>query len=431
LTVPLPASEQRADISAVSDIVAEIEECRRITSKHQGGSNATSRWVFKVLAILFVSAIGSFEIFAKFFPKESLFLFFYILVLLAIASFVIWARIARLQPVSEDYRAVSEMLRVQRAWWAAGARSRVDWQHLQGADRDLARVRDAAKSIIAWLLVRRGWFPERDKDWSVVRGKSAQPRRIDPRDRCPTDWIGSQIWYFKKNAPLREETVRISEAASWTFFIASGWLAAILCAWLQWPWVYDTLRLGVVSVAASPSLGFVGGTLLWLLLAFGTIRLRVENRNLKRSVAIVATFVVALIAAVCFAFAAVNAAPVVAELVQRYGHDHTADEHEAIKHAAEHIAVVGLVVLSAWAGAWRYLTERRNIEAEALEYPEAQGRFERAERLLAPGSDPTTGAPLDEPRARALTVELGLLALDENEAWLKSRRERPLTPVVG
>ena len=55
----------------------------------------------------------------------------------------------------------------------------------------------------------------------------------------------------------------------------------------------------------------------------------------------------------------------------------------------------------------------------------------RAERELAAGADPQTGAPADQARARELVHELGCLALEENEAWLKSRRERPLTPVVG
>jgi len=82
-----------------------------------------------------------------------------------------------------------------------------------------------------------------------------------------------------------------------------------------------------------------------------------------------------------------------------------------------------LVGLSAIAGAWRYLTERLNIEAEAHEYRDAHVRFDRAEHLLA--------AEPDENRARAIVFELGRLALAENEAWLKSRRERPLTPVVG
>jgi hypothetical protein len=89
------------------------------------------------------------------------------------------------------------------------------------------------------------------------------------------------------------------------------------------------------------------------------------------------------------------------------------------------------VVLYAIAGAMRYLMERLNIEAEALEYRDARARFELAERRLAPGSDPVSGAPADEEAAQRLVHELGRLALAENEAWLNSRRERPLTPIVG
>jgi hypothetical protein len=75
--------------------------------------------------------------------------------------------------------------------------------------------------------------------------------------------------------------------------------------------------------------------------------------------------------------------------------------------------------------------ERLNIEAEALEYRDALGRFERAERRLARAADPATGTPADQKAARDIVFELGCLALAENEAWLKSRRERPLTPIVG
>ena len=99
--------------------------------------------------------------------------------------------------------------------------------------------------------------------------------------------------------------------------------------------------------------------------------------------------------------------------------------------AAIYAVLAGLVVLSAVAGALRYLMERLNVEAEALEYRDARDRFERAERRLARGSDPATGVPADEDAARRVVYELGRLALAENEAWLKSRRERPLTPVVG
>jgi hypothetical protein len=90
--------------------------------------------------------------------------------------------------------------------------------------------------------------------------------------------------------------------------------------------------------------------------------------------------------------------------------------------------VITLVVMSAVAGAFRYLTERLNIEAEAHEYHDAHQRFERARHALAVDAN---GEPKDVQRARDIVHELGRLALTENEAWLKSRRERPLTPVVG
>lgn len=433
LTAALSAADQRADISEVSNIVTAIEESRRVTSRHQGGSNKRSKRVFLSLAILFVTAIATFEVFAKFFPRHPVALGLYILVLMAIAGFVIWARFAAIQPVSEDYRAVSEMLRVQGAWWAAGLRHRVDWEHLQGAPLELARARDAAEAIIAWLLLRRGWFPERDKNWARVRGSSPQPRHIHPGDKMPADWIGGQIWYFKKNAPLREAAVRVTEAASWCLFVASGWIAILLCAWLWSPSFYGRFH-ALAEVMGSSSHPFVSAMIgvFWLAATAVVVWLRVENRSLKRTSAIVATFVVALLAALFFSMAAVSAAHAVALAVDWLTCQPDAHcAHHDTAHTAEHIMVVGLVVLSAWAGAWRYLTERRNVEAEALEYPEAEGRFERAERLLAPGSDPATGTPQDEARAQALVLELGRLAMTENEAWLKSRRERPLTPVVG
>ena len=428
LTMRLLPADRRADISDVPDIVAEVEESRRITSKHQGSSNTSSMRVFKALAILFVVAIASFETFAKFFPEKWAFLAIYIAVLLAIAIVAVVARVWALQPVSEDYRAVSEMMRVQRAWWAAGLSDRVDREHLQDADRDLSRVRDAAKSILSWLLMRRGWLPERDKNWTLVRGHSPEVRHIHTSHKPPADWIGGQIHYFKKNAPLREDKVRVSEAASWSLFIASGWIAAILCAWLSLPMVYEAFRLISVRISSTehPVIASSISCAIWLALAAITIRLRVENRYLKRSAAVAATLVAAPIAATFFAVAAVNAA-VVVEYWAPGEHPGPA----ALKHVAERVMGVSLVILSAWAGAWRYLTERRNLEAEALEYPGARVRFERAERLLAPGSDATTGTPRDEAAARKLVLELGRLALDENETWLKSRRERPLTPVVG
>ncbi len=138
------------------------------------------------------------------------------------------------------------------------------------------------------------------------------------------------------------------------------------------------------------------------------------------------------IAAVLLALAFSNAEPLIIVLIDRLapvlGAGSEPPDHG---HALVNAVISALVVLYAVAGAQRYLMERLNIEAEALEYRDARARFELAERRLAPGSDPVSGAPADEEAAQRLVHELGRLALAENEAWLKSRRERPLTPIVG
>jgi hypothetical protein len=133
------------------------------------------------------------------------------------------------------------------------------------------------------------------------------------------------------------------------------------------------------------------------------------------------TFIFGILAAGFLFLGLVTAGPLMARVAD------LPESREAVTSAVQ----VTLVVLSALAGALRYRVERLNVEGEALEYRDAQARFERAEKLLAPGSDPATGTPADEDDARRLVDELGRLALAENEAWLKSRRERPLTPVVG
>jgi hypothetical protein len=172
---------------------------------------------------------------------------------------------------------------------------------------------------------------------------------------------------------------------------------------------------------ASP-VGFDVSLPLWLLLAVLAIGFRVWNHDIRQGWgAVLLTGALGAVAAVGFALALIGAGPLIAAATG------VPDPDLAVKYAV----LAGLVVLSAAAGALRYLMERLNVEAEALEYRDARGRFERAERHLARGSDPGTGAPADEEAAKRVVYELGCLALAENEAWLKSRRERPLTPVVG
>jgi hypothetical protein len=99
--------------------------------------------------------------------------------------------------------------------------------------------------------------------------------------------------------------------------------------------------------------------------------------------------------------------------------------------AASYAMLISLVVLSAAAAMQRRLMEMLNVETEALEYRHARVHFERGERVLAHRCDPATGTPVDEKTAKRVVCELGRFVLAENESWLKSKRGRSLTSMIG
>jgi hypothetical protein len=423
------------DLSPIDNIPDALNLERAQISSRQRKVNGLAKRVFHWLAGLFVADVLIYEIFAKFFHDSWVLLGCYLIVLALIASLALLARRYRWGPVAEDYRAVAEILRVQRAWCSAGLKARVDWEHLQGVDRDLAPIRDCAKTIIAWIFLRHGWKDGAPiRDWAHVRGTSVQPRDLRGEKKSPNDWIGSQLWYFIKNGEDREARAARADVESWCLFVASGVLGAVLFAWL---WFDTAMDLSTHAAHRLPSwataLGFDISFLVWAGLAVAAIKFRGWNHDFRQGTkALVLTAALGMIAAVFLALAFLSAGPLIvclSHILSRILELHTPapDVHVAVINAV----ISGLVVLYAVAGAKRYRMERLNIEAEALEYRDARRRFERAERRLARGSDPVSGAPAEEEAAQHLVYELGCLALAENEAWLKSRRERPLTPIVG
>jgi hypothetical protein len=85
----------------------------------------------------------------------------------------------------------------------------------------------------------------------------------------------------------------------------------------------------------------------------------------------------------------------------------------------------GSILLLSAAGMNRWYSERRNHLAQAARYDDLLRAFRRAEDLLRQ----RPAAP--EPDLRDCLGELGEMALDENEAWLKAHRERPLEAMGG
>jgi hypothetical protein len=418
------AAAPAVDLSPIADVPDALNSARSLISARQRVVNTYVRRDFVWLASLFLLAVIVFETYAKLFHEKAWLLAAYLAVLAVIGLRALRGRWMLWEAVAEDYRAVAEILRVQRAWWLAGLATRVDREHLQGVDQDLSPIRDCAKMIIGWILLRHGWNdPVPAPDWARVRGTSVQPRDFRGQKKSPDDWVGSQLRYLINNGEDRETTVHLVDAASWCLFVVSGVLAAVLCAWMTLPHAVAAFEQKASSLLswASPA-GFDVVPLLWFLLATLAIAFRVWNRDIRRGwSAILLTGALGALAAVGFALALMDTGAFIADATGLHDPD----------LAAKYALLAFLVVISAAAGALRYLMERLNIEAEALEYRDACDRFERAERRLARGSDPATGAPADEDAARRVVYELGRLALAENEAWLKSRRERPLTPVVG
>jgi hypothetical protein len=425
-----------ADISAVASIPNALNQERVQISSLQRAVNEHAKRSFRRLAYLFVAAVFVYEIFAKFFHDSPIVLGIYLLVLAFIGRLALIERFKLSQAVAEDYRAVAEILRVQRAWCSAGLDARADREHLQGVDQDLAPIRDCAKTIIAWIILRHGWTSGASvRDWAQVRGTSPQARELRGVKKSPDDWIGSQLWYFIKNGEDREAWAARVDAVSWCLFVTSGVLGAVLWTWLL-PGNARSFFAHLAHVPLpgwAPTIGFDASFLLWTALAALTIRFRGANHDFRQGLqAIVLTGALGALAAIWLALAFINAEPLIIDLIDRLarvlGLGGEAPDHY---YTVINAVISALVVLYAIAGAKRYLMERLNIEAEALEYRDARARFELAERRLAPGSDPASGTPADEEAAQRLVHELGRLALAENEAWLKSRRERPLTPIVG
>ncbi|MGJ3265140.1 MAG: hypothetical protein ACFE0R_18100 [Salinarimonas sp.] len=414
------ATPPRADESAI----AVLERVRGTLSAASRVGKKWSEGAFWGLALLFVGAVAVYETFAKFRPSDPIVLIGYLVLLLAIGAVALLAKRLRWQPRAEDYRAVAEMLRVQIAWWSAGSPERVDRKHLQGVDRDLARIRDGVTGILTWIWLRRtpaeamGALPL-EAEWNRVREGDGTPREdLRKRERSPKDWIGSQLWYFERNAESRETHAARAERQSWFLVVTSGVLAALLFVWLGVPSVKKTFEAAGVLTDWS---GLVGGIVVAIAIAAARDVLSPRFRGFE-AFAVSLAFAVPAAGALGLAAAGLGHALVEAGFADMSG-----------STATKYAAIVLVVLLNAVAGAWRYLAEKLGWEAEALAYRDAYRAFHRAEEALAAIWDEAAGRPRAEreDEARAIVHELGRVALIENEAWLKTRRERPLTPVAG
>jgi len=412
----LDALAERGDLAGwpreecPAGVVKGIRDAQREVRSRNSRLSAAS---FRLLGALFVLAVLAFETFVKFFHHDWRGLLPYALLFVLIISLYRWAQYRRWQPDKEDSRAVAELLRVQYAWWRAGIGLRVDHIHLQGADKDLARVREAARSAIVWARLVAREQPAK-ADWSEVwvpepAGAPAQRRR---------DWIGEQRDYFHTQEDVREHQATRVNALSWVLFATSVLLVAHLMIWLRLESLHPPIDAAVGrAMAEGPrgvALAFFAGIVL-ALSAWG-LRLVASGGEGPR---LILTFILGGVAAAGLAWSS------------RMGGEWLATWlPETTEEYTKHLLIIAVVVLPAIAGAIRFVSEKLAYEAEALRYREALRWFEHADELLA-RRPPGRGNADDDGSARAVVEQLGRLALSESEAWLKAHRERPLSPVIG
>ena len=387
--------------TASADPVAGLGAIRRCISAIAMHDKAKVVRSVQLLAILFCLAVLAFESRAELAGRSWALMVPYLL-LVTIAIVVDWlVRRRRWQHVAEDYRAVDEVLRVQRAWWSAGLSTpqfRADRFYFSGAGGAFTAVRGAARAIVDWVLLCH--YPVAPpEDWRQVYG---------PDD--PASWVAGQIRYFSNRHRERESTLVHVDVSSWLLFFS----AQLLALWLTFDLAdrgahAEILRshfrasVGIgIGVAALPIIALLWTARHWLHRYFGA------HKGWTALFAVPIGFVLG-----CGIDDVVRSvAPGDLEILER-------------------VFVIAILLLSAIAGAIRFVSEKLAWEAEAHRYAEALELFNHAKAELE-AIDKEAGDPAEGlARKRKLVRTLGQKALAENEAWLRAHRERPVETVIG
>jgi hypothetical protein len=397
--------EQKAG-SSRGDAAAMAHDIRLALSAIQMDVNRRLRSSLWLLAGFFAFAVLAFETYVEL-QISSAVLVYVALVLLALA--VYWhARRQVWQPIAEDYRAVSEVLRVQVAWWQSGLSGpdhRVDLFYLRGASGSLGLVRTAIRHIVdAALLTRPGPMPVSDAD---------------------RNWIDRQVEYFERAIPKRRHLLSMIGAVSWFLFVAGMVPAFFLALVALVPAVADApmpgqlLRLPPGALFLTTSIAIV--LIFWLSASISSL-----SRRPRRRVE-AAAWPMAFVAGILLVVGLYDLAVLIAHLAGR-----GATELNAAQHLGTEFVKMAAIVPAAFAGALRYVAEKRSWEAEVHNFDETLEIFRRAQSGLSALDRAADMSAADKAVCRRrIVLELGQEALGENESWIRAHRERPLEPVVG
>ena len=400
----LPANPSAPEAASI------LRQLRTTLSAIQMKVNRRVRNSIFGLAALFVLAIFALEIYSGFNRQGSwrwTISAYAVLVGLAFLLYHIVRRHAW-QPIAEDYRAIAEALRVQIVWWEAGLIQpayRVDQFYLRGAKGSLALVRAALRHMIDAACL-----------W---------PPRPNPTSEPEQQWIHGQISFFEAKIADRRASLSATEAWIWfLIMVAMGPIAALLALETNLGTADDALRL--MLQRADFRIGFsvlVVATGLVLMICWRTVprwaseMMRHGDQhgrmlNFRR-------------------FAIAFAAGLLLSLIVFLGWAEWRKSDVDPFFALRELLVISTVMLTAVAGALRFIADKLSWEAEVNGYEEILDTFQHANAELTTIRSEAS-VPADAAAARgSIILELGKEALDENETWIRRHRERPLEPLVG
>jgi hypothetical protein len=389
----------------IGNASAMLSELRHELSSVQGSEKRHLTKTVWRLAGLFVLAILALEVHIKF--ESTWAMGSYVALFAVILGLYGYARWRRYQQHTEDYRAVAEALRVQLVWWDAGLSGReyrVDRTYLGATSGSLGRVRTAVRHLI---------------DSAVLTASAPAPV-----PGAAEKWIDSQIDYFTDRIRKRHKSLSLIEDLSWFLFVGSFGIALFVAA-------LAICERTTIGIAESIRWNLPGG--LFVVSALIAVGLFFAHRgvvSLARGATLSArsrlslkilNVLIAILAGLVFSAGLYDAAI----LTSHFGWPF-ALEHHKFTHK---LALIILIGAAALAGAIRFYAEKMSQEHELFSYRDALVTFRRAQQELQEVDG--DASPAGQARRNAILIAVGKEALEENEAWIRAHRLRPLEPVVG
>jgi hypothetical protein len=321
----------------------------------------------------------------------------YVLIITSAVVVHILSAWRRWQSIHEDYRAVNEVLRVQRVWWQAGLTrcdDRADHHYLLGATGSLAHVRRGAAAVITWVRL------------------IADPPVENWRDVCgaPRSYVEEQRIYFRNRSNERARAMHVVGVTSWFCFALAFGMAAFFAA--------DDLlaegRMARLGHAIAEASGHMPPCMAWILVGCALV-VRLLSPTSRHAI-LQTVLPGVLIGFFALAFAM---------------YDLGSHAAPGLPTGGKAFVLLSMAALLAISGGVRFVAEKLTWEAEALAYHEAHERFRHGATLLESIEKAVPPDPEKRRHQQDVIRELGLQALAENEAWLRAHRERRIEPVLG